>query len=504
MYRFRGTLLIFIFLFFFLIIIFYDDQKQFASNIYNKYKHSWIEQALGQMHTCTPNDGLRQRALLYTLLEWTQLARKNKILYWIGHETLISYVQRHGLSPHALDLDILVMVQDTSHLVELRTLYFSSDYELKVHPQWHLVGKRNDSYFNAEGIDFVEPIARFINRKDHVYINIWPMLDYHPNKVKIGNITKEMFNEYDENDKWESSPKEWTFPLRPCRFSGVNVYCPAEPEKLITNISSIVCINGSWQKSDEPISTKTIITNENSEISEQTSTALTTNPILSDEELLEKALNSVPTCQSNDRDRQRYILHGLQAWSHLAEKYNIQYWISYGTLVGFIQRRGLLPHDLDTDVMIMFNDTRKLVEISKLNFSSTYEIKVQPQWEIFDDRNRSYFRKDGIHFVAPNARFIHLTARYHVDIYPVYDFNPIYANRSIEKQESENLTAYDNYYNWLSYPRSWTYPLKTCYFSEIKVLCPAQPEKFIELVYGTSTLTKSHKKCVEGNWVNAD
>ncbi|CAF2127210.1 unnamed protein product [Rotaria magnacalcarata] len=257
--------------------------------------------------------------------------------------------------------------------------------------------------------------------------------------------------------------------------------------------SVLILLNVAYITSPHSIEVKTIV-----------SIKQTTNAILSDEELLEKALKSVPTCQPDDRDRQRYLLHGLQAWSQLAEKYNIQYWISYGTLIGFIQRGGLLPHDLDTDIMIMFNDTRKLIEISKLNFSSTYEIKVQPQWEIFDDRYRSYFREDGINFVAPNARFIHLTARYHVDIYPVYDFNPIYANRSIEKQESENLTAYDNDYKWLSYPRRWTYPLKTCYFSEIKVMCPAQPEKFIELVYGTSTLAKSNRKCVEGNWVKAD
>ncbi|CAF4331732.1 unnamed protein product, partial [Rotaria magnacalcarata] len=227
----------------------------------------------------------------------------------------------------------------------------------------------------------------------------------------------------------------------------------------------------------------------------------TTTTRLSDEEFIEKVLKSVPTCESDDRDRQRYLLHGLQAWSQLAEKYNIQYWISYGTLVGFTQRGGLLPHDLDTDIMILFNDTRKLVEVSKLNFSSTYEIKVQPQWEIAEETKRSYFRKDGINFVAPNARFIHLKTRYHVDIFPAYDFNPIHANKSTEMKQSENLTIYDINYNWLSYPRSWTYPLKTCYFSEIKLLCPAEPKQLVATIYGVSSLTKSDRKCANGSWV---
>ncbi|CAF4718809.1 unnamed protein product, partial [Rotaria socialis] len=136
----------------------------------------------------------------------------------------------------------------------------------------------------------------------------------------------------------------------------------------------------------------------------------------------------------------------VQAWSHLAEKYNIQYWLSFGTLVGYVQRRGLLPHDLDIDVTMLSSDTPKLIEISKLNFSSTYEIKVQPQWKIVDELKRSYFRKDGINFIAPNARFIHQKTRYHVDIFPAYDFNPTYANESTEMQQSENLTVHDNNY----------------------------------------------------------
>ena len=73
-----------------------------------------------------------------------------------------------------------------------------------------------------------------------------------------------------------------------------------------------------------------------------------------------------------------------------------------------------------------------------------------------------------------------------------------------KEKQSENLTEYDPSYDWISYPRSWTYPLQICYFSEIKVLCPAKPEKLVELLYGTSALTKSDTKCVNGSWVDND
>ncbi|CAF5117823.1 unnamed protein product [Rotaria sp. Silwood1] len=136
-----------------------------------------------------------------------------------------------------------------------------------------------------------------------------------------------------------------------------------------------------------------------------------------------------------------------------------------------------------------------------MNFSTDYEIKVQPQWHIVGDTHRSYFREQGINFVAPNARFIHRKTRYHVDIFPAYDFNPLYANKSIEDKQSENLTIYNTKYNWLSYPRSWTYPLKTCYFSDIKVLCPAEPEKLVEILFGSDAITTSDTKCVNGSWI---
>jgi hypothetical protein len=172
--------------------------------------------------------------------------------------------------------------------------------------------------------------------------------------------------------------------------------------------------------------------------------------------------------------------------------------------VGYVQRRGLFPHDADVDVVMMTDDVPQLINISQTNFSSDYEIKVQPQWNIVGETKRSYFRDQDIHFIAPNARFINRKTRNHVDIFPAYNFNPLYSNNTTGKQPSENITEYDPGYRWLSYPRNWTYPLQTCYFSEIKVLCPAQPEKLVATMFGVKSLTKSDTKCVNGSWVSAD
>src|SRR5262249_31580072 len=149
-------------------------------------------------------------------------------------------------------------------------------------------------------------------------------------------------------------------------------------------------------------------------------------------DLIEKALKDIPTCTPNDRPHQRILLALLQAWAHLAEKHNLQYWLAYGSLVGYVQRRGLLPHDGDTDVVMMHDDMPKLVNVSQLNFSSKYEIKIQPQWKIVGEKNRFYFYDQGINFVAPNARFVDRKTRNHVDIFPAYNFNPLYSINSTE------------------------------------------------------------------------
>jgi phosphorylcholine metabolism protein LicD len=95
---------------------------------------------------------------------------------------------------------------------------------------------------------------------------------------------------------------------------------------------------------------------------------------------IEQALEQIPTCTSNDRSHQRALLYTLQAWTHFGQQHHIRYWIAYGTLVGYVHRRGLLPHDLNIDLFIMTQDAKKLFDLFQLNFSSSYKLKVHPQW----------------------------------------------------------------------------------------------------------------------------
>ncbi|CAF1355552.1 unnamed protein product, partial [Didymodactylos carnosus] len=217
---------------------------------------------------------------------------------------------------------------------------------------------------------------------------------------------------------------------------------------------------------------------------------------------IKQALTQIPRCAPDDHARHLVLLTVLRAWAHFACEHNLQYWIAYGTLVGYVQRRGLLPHDPDIDVLMMARDTPKLVAIATLLYSnltllnsSMYKLKVHPQWYIVQYSNRSYFHSQGIHFVAPNARFVHRERACHVDIYPTYDYHPDQSNSSTNT--STILSEYDRNYYWKPYPRKWTFPLRSCEFSGIRLLCPAQPEKLVAAFYGQTALFQSDKSCIK-------
>ncbi|CAF1475528.1 unnamed protein product [Adineta steineri] len=215
---------------------------------------------------------------------------------------------------------------------------------------------------------------------------------------------------------------------------------------------------------------------------------------------IENALEHIPICHSYDRSRQRCLLTTLHARTDFAHEHKIHYWIAYGTLIGYLQRGGLLPHDHDIDILILAQDTQYLVPFSNSSFSSAYELKLYPQWSTVGYANRSYFRSEGIHFVAPNARFIDREFHYHVDIWPTYDFHPDQPTNITYLKKT--LTDYDRSYSWVSSSIEWTFLLKPCIFSGVKAWCPAIPKRLVSMVYGIEANNETNKKCVNETWIN--
>ncbi|CAF1201361.1 unnamed protein product [Adineta ricciae] len=223
--------------------------------------------------------------------------------------------------------------------------------------------------------------------------------------------------------------------------------------------------------------------------------------------LVEAALLDIPVCTSADRVRQRALLATLQTWARLASYFHVQYWITFGTLVGYVQRRTLLPHDQDIDILIMGQDTSQLVQIAlNLSFqnfswfdSNMYKLVIHPQWYIVNWKNRSYFPSHSITFKALNARFFHRERNVFVDIWPMYDYYPEQSNHLTDR--TPMLTSIGLNYRWVSSPKFWSFPLRPCDLSGIRVWCPGEPEEIVCATYGREALYKSDTKCINGSWV---
>ena len=215
---------------------------------------------------------------------------------------------------------------------------------------------------------------------------------------------------------------------------------------------------------------------------------------------LESIVAQMPNCTQYDRARQYGILHVLRAWSIFATEHRIIYWIAYGTLVGYVQRNGLLPHDKDADVLIPWEVTAKLEMLSRTNFSDDFYLVIQPLWRNLYYENRSYFRSEGIDFVAPNARFYSRNEGKFVDIWPGYERMPNWTSNALSSIDNRTIVDYDTRYNFMANPRDWYYPLQKCDFSGIPVWCPARPKKIVARIYGETAVNSSNTVCRNGTW----
>lgn len=65
------------------------------------------------------------------------------------------------------------------------------------------------------------------------------------------------------------------------------------------------------------------------------------------------------------REVQKANYRALQKLDEICKKYDIQYWIAYGSLIGTIRHKGFVPWDDDLDVCMMREDYEKLCKVPK-------------------------------------------------------------------------------------------------------------------------------------------
>ncbi len=71
---------------------------------------------------------------------------------------------------------------------------------------------------------------------------------------------------------------------------------------------------------------------------------------------------------------QQYALEVLREFHRICERNNIIYYLSYGTLLGAIRDKGIVPWDYDVDVQVPYKEKDKLIKALQTDLDSKYYI----------------------------------------------------------------------------------------------------------------------------------
>lgn len=82
-------------------------------------------------------------------------------------------------------------------------------------------------------------------------------------------------------------------------------------------------------------------------------------------------ITKIPKATGNFRTVQLIKSQILEFAVTLFEKYNIQYWLEYGTLIGAIRHGGFIPWDDDVDIAMLKSDYLKLPQILEQELKGT-------------------------------------------------------------------------------------------------------------------------------------
>ncbi|XP_066918868.1 uncharacterized protein [Clytia hemisphaerica] len=208
------------------------------------------------------------------------------------------------------------------------------------------------------------------------------------------------------------------------------------------------------------------------------------------------------SCKNNDR------IAGLtklfDAWAHMAKLFNIEYFLTYGSLIGAERDRNIIPYDLDTDIMMPEDDVPKLQKMIDDNFSvsdNKIHLRIHPEY-------KTHWRKrtkiccngqisrgpssntcwDQCAVPNPLGRLI-LGPVLHIGITGY----KVIKNHTVLKMTCHEEYGFKTEYSWKDLaPRD-------CEFLGHKTYCPTNANLINTEVYG-EYWTDPHKKCINGVW----
>ena len=157
------------------------------------------------------------------------------------------------------------------------------------------------------------------------------------------------------------------------------------------------------------------------------------------------------------RKKQEDEIKFLKEFVRICEKYDIPYWLDYGSLLGAKRHGGFVPWDDDLDVSILESDVKYFGECFYKDHGE--EFKFIPNFDDIYYPSRIVYKED-------NGSFL--------DIYPYVDLKDrVKIRLKIGIPSSER-----------SIPKKILYPLKKIEFEGVLVSCPNDIETYLAVKYG--------------------
>ena len=122
------------------------------------------------------------------------------------------------------------------------------------------------------------------------------------------------------------------------------------------------------------------------------------------------------------RDLQLYMLDILKEIDRICKKYDIQYFLAYGSCLGAVRHKGFIPWDDDIDLHMKSDDFLKFMEVCKTELGDKYYLEshfnnVQSYqfWNQFGVKNSTSINMSMSH--------VHRAWGICVDIFPIFPYS---------------------------------------------------------------------------------